>query len=202
LVDSLLAVIDRPISLFALREKRQDRLFSELWEPTFNDLLVIHRDYIEMFEKVGARLSKMVAVPSNEKGRDETSQEIAEVVEYLSHKRIEFEPVRQKLITLIDTIPKSGLDERASAYVDALVWYFPIGVPRRSSTAASEVLTQIEAHRKIIQDSAVNQELTRMSLSDLINYVHRVIQRQRHAWSIVCETYAPLTLAHAKRTIL
>ena len=202
MIDSLLAILDRLLKLLAIREKRYDRLFTELWEPTFADLLIIHRNYIEMFEKARAMLSNLPATPPGKESSDAYSEKLAEVSQYLSQRRSEFEPVRRKLIALADAVAKTDLDDMSKAFVDALVAYFPTGGPRRISTAAMETLSRIEAYRRSILESSTQNAPDHKSADELIDYVHDVIRRHRQSWSIVCETYAPLRIAHAKRTIL
>jgi hypothetical protein len=202
MINSFLAIIDRILKLLTIREKRFDRLFSELWEPTFADLLIVHRNYVEIFEKARAMLGSLQAGHAGKEGSETYIDKLAEISQYLSQQRIEFEPVRRKLIALIDAVEVTDLDNMSKTFVEALVAYFPTGTPRRVSTEAAEVLSVIEAYRKSILDASTQNGPDHMSVNELVFYVHDVIRRHRQAWSVVCEAYAPLRIAHAKRTIL
>jgi hypothetical protein len=56
------------VTLFLTRKKQSNRdlqsNFSEIFEPAFNELLLIHRDYIDMFRKTSRFLP-------DSKGEDE-----------------------------------------------------------------------------------------------------------------------------------
>src|SRR4030095_3231402 len=58
MVTELIAIIDRLLKLKEYRERRFRTFFNEVLEPTFNDLLIVHRDYIEMFEETYRLLPK------------------------------------------------------------------------------------------------------------------------------------------------
>ena len=47
IVSSLIAILDRLIQLKGYRDRLLQELFTALLEPTFNDLLQVHRDYLE-----------------------------------------------------------------------------------------------------------------------------------------------------------
>ena len=51
MINALLSIIDRLIQLRKYRMERIEKAFKELFEPLFNDLLIIHGDYIKMFRE-------------------------------------------------------------------------------------------------------------------------------------------------------
>jgi hypothetical protein len=221
MINTCISILDKLIKVVGIRGKRRNRLFSELWETTFSELLTVHRDYIEMFENLKNMLSKLEA-ENLDKNSEEYSNKVDEIIDYLNQRRIEFEPVRKKLIALIDAASVSDLDDKSKIFVEALVAYFPIGTAHiRHSTASSETLTMLEIYRAGLEKSKILYEETPywilqhrgdikvsgstdenkllMSLSDILIYVSRIILNQRNKWSIVCEAYAPLKIAQSRR---
>lgn len=200
MINALLNILDRLIQLLTLRDRRGARLFTELWEPTFNELLQVHRDYIELFEETGLRLSELDDRMIINTHIQDGSEELEFIIDMLRKRKREFEPVRRKLIALIETLDKVEFDELSAAFVQALAWYFPVGMPRSRSTAASEMQTRMEALAAAINDQSVDKMLDQMTVRDMVNYVRQVINAHRTAWSRVCEAYAPLRLRYAQRT--
>ena len=62
IVSSLISILDRLIQLKEYRDRRLQELFTGLLEPTFNDLLQVHRDYLEVYEKIRRGLPKIDGV--------------------------------------------------------------------------------------------------------------------------------------------
>lgn len=112
MINTYLSIFDRIIKVVGIRGKRRSRLFSELWETTFSELLMVHRDYIEIFENLKNMLSKLEA-DNLDKNSEEYSNKVDEIINYLRQRRIEFEPVREKLIALIDAASVSDLDDKS-----------------------------------------------------------------------------------------
>ena len=222
MINTCLSILDRLIKIIGIRGKRRNRLFSELWETTFSELLLVHRDYVEMFEKLKSMLSKLEAEHLDEKS-DIYSKKVDETIDYLRQRRIEFEPVRRKLIALIDAVKMSNLDDKSRLFVESLVDYFPIGTARfHHSSSSSEMLTLLEIHRAelekrllidneeetywinssrgaILDGGIVDEQKLLISLPDILMYVNKIITAHRNKWSIVCETYAPLKIAQSRR---
>jgi len=222
MIDTCLSILDRLIKVVAIRGKRRNRLFSELWETTFSELLLVHRDYIEMFEKLKSMLSKLEAEHLDEKSYIYAGK-VDEIIDYLRQRRIEFEPVRRKLIALIDALKMSNLDYKSRIFVESLLDYFPIGLARvQPSTSSSEMLTLLEMHRAeleqkelidnekeiywieksrgaILYGEKIDEQGFLTSLSDISMYVNKIITAHRQKWSIVCEAYVPLKIAQSRR---
>ena len=51
MISDIRALLDRLIQLKNYRNRRYRTLFVDLLEPAFNDLLLVHKDYIQMFEE-------------------------------------------------------------------------------------------------------------------------------------------------------
>src|SRR5213596_737736 len=58
MLNELMSVIDRLIKLKEYRDRRFRSFFKDVIEPAFNDLLLVHSDYIKMFEQTYQLLPK------------------------------------------------------------------------------------------------------------------------------------------------
>ncbi|WP_455205687.1 hypothetical protein [Kaarinaea lacus] len=93
MIDLFLEIIDRLIQLKQYRNQKLRTMFDELIDPIFNDLLLVHRDYVDLFEGTLNILPR--GVPSS----DNATKYLAsteKAAEYLHNKRMKFEPVRIK----------------------------------------------------------------------------------------------------------
>ena len=125
MLSALLSIIDRLIKLREYRNERVQKVFDKVLEPIFNDLLLVHRDYIQMFQKAGELL------PERAYGPAKFNHSLREAADYLRKQRIEFEPARVQLRTMVREIRgtdptnrKVSFGPEADAFVDAVVRYF------------------------------------------------------------------------------
>ena len=182
MLSDLLAIIDRLIQLKEYRNKRLAKQFEEILEPTFNDLLLIHGDYIRMFEKVRELLpsdSITITSPKYKKG-------MKAAADYLAEKRLELEPLRVKVRALLGSIQSSA--QKVSEYdpfLSAIAAYLASGTQAGiapSPSAAQNTLERIRNSREGMQE-----------------YVSNILNQLRLSWSRVSEEYGKLKLAAAGR---
>jgi hypothetical protein len=133
MLNDFLSIIDRLIALKEYRNKRLQSVYQNLLEPIFNDLLLVHRDYIQMFEKVHEMIVGGWKNEAEEISVDEFIERIRKAAEYLKARRLEFESVRVKLMTTIGELHgispntekrKPKLGSEADSFVDAVFFYF------------------------------------------------------------------------------
>jgi hypothetical protein len=187
MVEALIKVLDRMIQLLTVRRKRRVRLFTELWQPTFEELRTVHSDYLTMFQSC----STMLKALEQESVESSRSLRLKDIAAQLRDRRIAFEPVRRQLIALIHHSQNLNLDGTSKQFLDAVLLYFPTGTNRTlSPTYASEMLVRFDA--LILSVEIGENQLHNESLEELQIYVHGVIASQRRAWERVCEAYAAL----------
>jgi hypothetical protein len=140
MVSDILALLDRLTQLKDYRNRRYRTLFVDLLEPAFNDLLLVHKDYIQMFEETRRLLP--IGLPEATSALGYLT-ELKRPAEFLRSRRIEFEPVRQKLRTLAKSIDREHLEPDIAAFIQALVAYFYEFLPQIGS-ASVDLLERLE----------------------------------------------------------
>ena len=200
MLDTFLAIIDRLIKLKDYRDRRLAKLFNELFAPAFDDLLFIHRDYIEMFSETESILSSVNRMALYTGRKNDYLTQMKKAAEYLRKKRIEFEPVRVKLQVLSNSMESLDLPDDAMVFVSAVQAYFPTGVLPRLGTSATELLDRIQYFSDEESVEIPDEEvLPPRYARALREYVKHLIAMHRQRWAAVCETYAALRVAAARR---
>ena len=125
MLSAFLSIIDRLIKLKEYRDQRVQKVFDKVLEPIFNDLLLVHRDYIQMFVKVQGLL------PARNYAPQKFNSSLREAADYLRQRRIEFEPARVQLRAMIREIKGTSFGKRnvsfgaqADEFIDSVVLYF------------------------------------------------------------------------------
>ena len=216
MLTNLLSILDRLMKMKEYRDQRLRRIHDQLLEPAFNDLLLIHRNYIEMFESVREMLPKEQNIAKSDLGL-----KLQCAAEYLRQKRIEFEPVRIKLRLMMTqlggtlyevgpprflTYPKGKrkitLGPEADAFIDAVIRYFPDGtvfnfVPPSGSSMLLELLKAID-YWNDSEFANLEDGWTSKYGREIINeLISATVNQQRSDWSKVCESYAALKISIA-----
>ena len=191
MITEFISLIDRLIQLIEYRNRRYRLLFDDFLQPAFDELLLVHKDYIQMFEKTYRLLPS--GVPSK-MGAAEFISQLKQPAEYLQERRIEFEPVREKLLALGKSMRRQTLEPDVKEFIDALVSYFYQWLPN-SGSASTELLAAIEG---AIKRGKTSEKELEDEWHFIENYIRNLIEKQRAHWSLVCEAFAPLKVRAAK----
>jgi hypothetical protein len=190
IVSDLLSIIDRLIQLTEYRHRRFRLMFESLLEPVFAELLLVHGDYIRMFEETRRLL------PSRSRQGPLASQiaDLKKPAEYLRQKRTEFEPVREKLRALAKSMKDAELEPNVRRFIDEVVDYFHQWLPTTGSVSV-DLLAKIEDS---IRKGGVSSDELARSRELIDGHISALIDGHRKNWSSVCEAFAPLKVRSAK----
>ena len=191
MIELLLKLIDRLIDLKKYRAERLYKTFQDILDPIFNDLMSVHSNYLRMFEGVEEQLKALPDLDSEDGKRG-----LREIAESLRRRRLEFEPVREKLAALTRELggglhglpPKIGPAE-AQEFVASVIQYFPVGnITNRSSRSTVLVM----ALRGAAEITPAQVDRYGQSLPELVT---STMNDCREKWSSVCDSYAKLKIA-------
>lgn len=191
MLELLLKLIDRLIELKKYRAERLEKTCHDILDPAFADLSQIHGDYLNMFEQVREELDA-IGAPSSSEGR----RHLLEIAERLRRRRLEFEPVRQKLSALCVELGTTLYERKVSLgsdqidqFIAAVIRYFPTARIVATKSRATTLLAAIQGA------AAVTPEQIDRDGKSLPELVQSTIDDCRDRWQDVCNSHAKLTLA-------
>jgi len=189
MLEAFLKIIDRLITLRNIEQNRRKELFEKILEPVFNDLLLVHGDYLEMFLELERGLSNSHEI------NNKTSDILERLRNNLKEKRSQFEPVRVKLREFINALNETKLCEEEEYFLYSVVSYFPKGKLIEHFTASTYIISKIDAILDGISDT---EELEYyddgMKLSLIENAIRLTINEQKDNWSNACVNFAKLKI--------
>jgi hypothetical protein len=190
IVNDLLSIVDRLIQLTEYRTRQFRQVFEGLVEPAFADLLLVHGDYIRMFEET----RRLLPSRSREGALMGQIADIKKPAEYLRQKRSEFEPVREKLRALARSMKDAELEPDVRHFINTVVDYFQQTLPSAGSVTV-DLLARIE---DLIQRSEASREVLDESWRLIDEHISALVDGHRQYWVAVCEAFAPLKVRSAK----
>jgi len=178
-LDALVSVADRLIELLKYREERRAKLFDDLVEPVMNQLTEIHADYLRILETLRQKLAGVTEETSAATVRDAT--------EYLLEARIDKEPLRRKLIALVQQLAIARREEPLIAFARACVQYLESGqgVP---GTLGTMLLHEFTAGDPVTTAQRIQTDI-----------LPSVTDNSRQKWEDVTQAFAAARLDAAAR---
>ena len=193
-------IVDRLIELAKYREEKSRRVFDKLIEPTFNDLLVVHKDYLEMFDRV------LELLPQGDKSNTKQARlKLKAALTYLHKQRQQFQEERKKLRDLVNELKGKHSQSPNAAFVqcvaDYLVW---TNQPNRVGTLSTIVESKIREQLGTATDKPLTGEeegkrylMTLTQRTDypvesaaLREYISDIISSLRQRFALASEVYA------------
>ena len=185
MLEAFLEILDRLISLRKIRTDRRKELFGQIIEPVFNELLLVHGDYLAMFQEVHREIEKTLKKPKKH------SIGLESLKNTLKEKRIQFEPIRFKLREFAKVLAEQKLQQEEKEFLNAVLQYFPIGTFKIHFSSSTHIVQKIEEY--LDGGPANSSEFDDFDkLYYLSKEVQRTIDRHKEAWSDVCVTFAKL----------
>lgn len=128
MLKEFLAIIERLIALKEGRELRAAGRFKEVYKPAFEDLLVVHLDYVNLFCGVvnildGEGEAALQSLNAEQDWRSH-GEAVVRALDYLKSRRLEFEPHRVKLRSVCDQLGELDLGDADTEFVNTLRRYF------------------------------------------------------------------------------
>ena len=185
MVDTLLKIIDRLISLRAIQTDRRKEIFARVLEPVVSDLHLVHGNYLAIFEEAEREIDN--AMQKHVKPREALQVSL----NFLKEKRVQYEPVRTNLKAFLHELREMDLQTEERELLYALIWYFPKGELSARSTAASKIFTSLDVmldehsdERKYLDDAS--------KVRWLRHELGNTVLDLKDAWSDVCTKFAKL----------
>jgi hypothetical protein len=173
-IEALLKIIARLIEIKKGRIQSRKQVFDMVLQPTFDDLLAVHGDYIKMFQQL--------MVFAGDQRPSVLAKRIAKAKEQLQKNRLEFEPIRENIRVVARQLAKRNLPGEETEFVSAVLQYFPSGEPLLPHSSATTLL------------KFLGRDLTGSAIDML---VIRTIESHKRRWSDVCTAFASLKIAVA-----
>jgi hypothetical protein len=165
------------------------KTFVDCIVPTFEKMLIIHTDYIQMFEETLKLLPNYALLQLNP---SEYESELIKTKEYLVKRRREREGERIHLKTLTNELKREKFDSDVIEFVDALLNYFKVPNPlENTGSAAFFIVEQIE-------DVIQQEEKLIARWEELHRTILGLIEKYRIEWAKICEIYVRLTIKASK----
>ncbi len=192
-----LAVIDRLIQLCTYKNKREISIFEGVLTPVFEDLLLIHGDYIRMFEEVAGLLPEFgtsIWYSADEGTRYWWGEKCKKAAEVLRCKRLMFEPVRTELGAIVKELKDINLSPEASEFVERVIDYFPTGYLESYTNESAYLLEKLNYWSNNLTVEQSNVESNTIEPNGMHAFLQVTISSHRNKWSEVCEAFARLKL--------
>jgi hypothetical protein len=189
MINTLLSLIDRLIQLSQYKRRRYRVLFNEILQPTFDELLLVHKNYIDMFTEAKGLLPR-----EHTQDPSEYTLLLQRPEQHLRNRRIEFEPVRKKLVELAKSLRDKDLNPDVEVFVHAVLSYFSEWIKGGGSSATS-LLDTFEA--SIRKGKEISPDMFNEEWRSIDETIYNLIERHKSLWSDICETYAPLKVRAA-----
>ena len=183
MIQLLEKVLDRLIELLKIAERRREKRFQELWEPTYNDLEVVHGDYLAMVREVASLLT-----PGGS-GEQTPDHSLDAALAYVKERRVKLAPVRGKIGALRDLGTNNtitdDLMETEQAFLRAVTRYISASsLPGKVTTPSAELMTQLEWEA---------QQNTNVPF-DVVTRLSDFSDRLEQGWMRVSSTFMKLRL--------
>ena len=194
MIELLLKLIDRLIELKKYRSERLLRVFKEILEPTFDELVEVHRNYVGMFADVAA----MIPPPGTPPERRIVM--LTDAANALRRKRLEFDPIRRKVATVATEIfggrfgkQREFMTPPVDEFVRSVLDYFPTGYLTTAS-AQSRATMLYGAIRAGGSDIGVTDVAEPGNDALLSTLVEETIRDSEQRWQRVSNAFVHLKL--------
>ncbi len=175
--------VDLILSLKSEKKTARKEMFEQVFKPMFEDFILVHSDYMDMFEGVDALLNKNdVHTKTSFRSGKADPEDIQSSIVLLRENRKKLEPLRARLHGSYDKDQFLKLPPEEQKFIWAVVEYFPSGNLRKHMSGGLSLIRDLESARE-------HRDF------DIRNAVGDVIDSQKRRWENVCRSYARLRLS-------
>jgi hypothetical protein len=173
-------LVDRLIDLMRHREEKTKNLYDRVIEPIYRDLLVVHQNYMDMFDET----LRLLPVSEDRDAR-RRHKKFQSALSYLETNRLKLEPIRQKLHILVRELDRSREKNKKDQFIEAVVKYISWAMNESRGTASMGMVRQIQL--ALAQNSR-----DPLTAEDVRSYVSRVIIGKRERFVQATEAYGKI----------
>jgi hypothetical protein len=112
--ESVVKVVEKFTDLLKTRHERRREFFTAVIDPVFNDLSIVHADYLKMFDECETKLRRSKA-------------KLNDIARELAMRRIAFEGLRVKSRAVVEAVVGTNLDDEYKDFLLAAARYIPTG---------------------------------------------------------------------------
>jgi hypothetical protein len=196
MLELILSLLEKIKELIKLEDKKIENLYKEFFKPIFEDMILIHKDYVSMFYD----LNNIIHF-------DAEVSELEAAAKYLGRRRIELEPVREKMRAILEQSRSLALGDKGNAFIGSVTTYlYPFSdfvgeilgdvgqdhktflVPSISSRSTSALI----AIQRVLDDEA-KTSLSKQNYNvanEIKDAIDEAITNIRKCWADLSECYA------------
>jgi hypothetical protein len=181
-IDTFVKVVEKLIELATYREQRDQRIFKDLVTKLFDDMQIVHTDYLQMLEECARELMR--------------EKPLTHLAETLSRHRLQHEALRRRLQETARVLEGSKQLPRYREFFQWFSFYFSVREMSGAHTTSlsSIILGRVEdaiQHGRSMSDQEVGIEPAELNW-ELFALVHDYLENTRRYWQRLCESYAKL----------
>lgn len=190
--DTLPNLVDRVLQLLEYRNRKKQAEFKTLIQPIFDELQLIHQDYLKMFTEVKSIISSDINFFSDE----ELINSLKKTSDYLISQRIKLRGARTKVNSISTEILNQRLcDHQTIDFLHEVTEYLG---PKWFLNHGSAALYLLDVIEEKISSSNFDRNKLSTIHQDLIELIEDLIKTQEENWESICRRYTPLIVRASK----
>ena len=178
LIESVVKTVDRFTDLLKYRQARRKELFVTVIEPLFNDLMVMHTDYMKMFDECWSELL-------------DNKVPLADIANALRQRRAVYVGLRVKARAITESLNSYDTQPPIKKFLSAAAYHIPDGeLGPVMSTPSGMVLNRLYAASGTLVD--IPHEAGNSPTGDrkeILDLVIATSNNIRTRWAWICEEY-------------
>jgi hypothetical protein len=203
MIDDMLNILDRLTDVARLRNSAAKKRFADLVEPSMNEIELIHKDYISIFE-VAEKIIGMECEAGQVSITNDCWSAVKKAFDFLSERRQEFDPVRRKYAVFARAFAKPNLQKMLQPnerdffrlvhrYLEPQIATTDSSVLLSLLRDARELLTRLKRRKGVVEGIHTAAELRQLN--------EAIVKRNtflRRTFDEISDTYGKLLSVNTK----